>query len=108
MTLVGGHPFLTRLALHQVTVGRMDVNTLFTEVAEESGPFGDHLREQTRRLAEYPELKQALIAIWRRHIYEENNTFYRLKQAGLIKRVGRQVVPHNKLYDRYFARYFNL
>ncbi len=102
MELVGGHPFLTRLALYLVATGKTDPKTLFTQAPEDTGPFGDHLRHYLLRVLQKPELKQALARILRDHAHEENQIFYRLKGSGLIRKAGRQVVLRNRLYTRYF------
>jgi hypothetical protein len=45
--------------------------------------------------------------IAQRQTYEENHIFHRLKEAGLIKKVGRRVVFRNNLYDHYFKERLN-
>lgn len=106
--LLSGHPFLTRLALYLVATGKIDVETLFDRAVEDNGPFGDHLRYYLLHIQERPDLKQALAHICKVHQYEENRTFYRLKGAGLIKKVGHQVVLRNRLYTQYFEERFNV
>jgi hypothetical protein len=101
-SLVDGHPFLTRLALYQLALGKIDMPSLMAGATEDSGPFGDHLRHYLLKIWQKPELKQALTLIFQKHTYPENEIFYRLKEAGLIKKVGQQVVFRNNLYERYF------
>ena len=108
MDLVAGHPFLTRLALYLLATQRIEWETLLAQATRDSGPFGDHLRYYLLRVLQKPELKQALIQICRSHAYEENQIFHRLKGAGLIKKVGRQVVLRNNLYTRYFEERLNV
>jgi hypothetical protein len=107
MDLVNGHPFLTRLALYQVTLGKIDMPTLLAQATEDTGPFGDHLRHYLRRVLRQPELKQALVRICHAHTWEESPVFYRLKEAGLIKKQGERVVLRNNLYGRYFKERLN-
>ncbi len=107
MDLVNGHPFLTRLALYLLVTGKIDLDTLLARATEDTGPFGEHLRYYLRRVLTKPKLKQALTDICRHHTYEENQIFYLLKGAGLIKKVGQQVVLRNKLYARYFEKHLN-
>jgi serine/threonine protein kinase len=107
MDLVNGHPFLTRLALYQLALGKIDMPTLQVQAAEDTGPFGDHLRHYLRRVLQRPELKRALIRIRHDHTWEETPIFYRLKEAGLIKKQGERVVLRNNLYDRYFKERLN-
>lgn len=107
MDLVNGHPFLTRLALYQLTLGKIDLPTLLAQATEDNGPFGEHLRHYLLRVLQMPELKQALTHIVQHQTYEENQIFHRLKAAGLIKKAGKQVVFRNNLYNRYFKERLN-
>ncbi len=107
MYLVNGHPFLTRVALYQLARGEIDMPTLLAQAAEDNGPFRNHLLHYLQRILQQPELKQALIRICQRHTWEEDPAFYRLKEAGLIKKHGKQVTPRNNLYERYFEERLN-
>ncbi len=102
MDLVGGHPFLIRLALYLLAIGKFDLGTLLAQATEDNGPFGDHLRHYHRRTINQPEMRQALTMILHNQTYEENDIFYRLNDAGLIKRVAGKFVFRNKLYTRFF------
>jgi hypothetical protein len=108
MDWVGGHPFLTRLALYQVATGKSDPETLFTRATDDNGPFGDHLRHYLLRVLQKPDLKQALARICREHTHTEDQVFHRLKGAGLVMKVGQQVVLRNRLYTRYFEEHLNV
>ena len=55
------------------------------------------------RVLQKPELKWALAQICREQTFEENQMFYRLKGAGLIKKDGQLIVFRNKLYERYIS-----
>jgi hypothetical protein len=105
--LVGGHPFLTRVALYLLARGKVNLPALLTHATEDNGPFGEHLRHYLRRILRKPELKQALTLIVHQRSLEENDIFHRLREAGLIKRAGPQVVFRNKLYEQYFKERLN-
>jgi hypothetical protein len=107
MYLVNGHPFLTRVALYQLARGEIDMSTLLAQAAEDNGPFRNHLLYYLQRILQQPELKQALIRICQRYTWEEDPAFYRLKEAGLIKKHGKQATPRNNLYERYFKERLN-
>ena len=107
MDLVKGHPFLTRVALYQLALDKIDMATLLSQAIEDNGPFGDHLRHYLRRILQQPELKQALVRICQQHTWEEKPAYNRLKEAGLIRKTGKEVVPRNKLYERYFEERLN-
>jgi hypothetical protein len=105
--LLNGHPFLTRLALYQVALHRIDLRTLLARAAEPGGPFGDHLRHYWRQVEQQPELRQALTQICNTHTHSENPVLHRLVAAGLVTKVGDQVSWRNRLYDRYFKERLN-
>jgi len=107
MDLVNGHPFLTRVALYQLALEKIDMPTLLAQAVEDNGPFGDHLRHYLRRIVQQPELKQALVRICQQNTWEEKPAYIRLKEAGLIQKYGKEVVPRNKLYERYFEERLN-
>lgn len=106
--LVGGHPFLIRLALYQLAEQRVDMETLLAQAAEDNGPFGNHLHLYLLRISETPKLKEALRCIFRDNCYEDDQALDQLEGLGLIKRSGRQVVLRNNLYARYFQDRFNV
>ncbi|NJN96869.1 MAG: phosphotransferase [Anaerolineales bacterium] len=107
MDLVGGHPFLTRLALYLLAIGKVELPALLAHATEDNGPFGEHLRHYLRRVLRKPDLKQALALVVHQRSLEENDVFHRLREAGLIKRLGQQVVFRNNLYERYFKERLN-
>jgi hypothetical protein len=104
---LGGHPFLTRVALYLLASGKVDLAALLTHATEDNGPFSEHMRHYLRRILRKPELKQALTLVVHQRSLEENEVFHRLREAGLIKRQGQQVVFRNKLYERYFKERLN-
>jgi hypothetical protein len=106
--LVGGHPFLIRLALYQLTTRRGDIDALLAQASEDNGPFGHHLRLYLLRISETPPLKEALIRIFREGSYEEDHILYQLEGLGLIKRTGPQVVLRNNLYASYFRDHLHV
>ncbi|MCB0178489.1 MAG: AAA-like domain-containing protein [Anaerolineae bacterium] len=107
MRLINGHPFLIRLALYLISKNTIDFNTLMTQATEDTGPFGNHLRHYLLRVQQKPDLKQALVRICRNEPWAEDQTFYRLEGAGLIKKDGQRIILRNQLYTRYFKEHFN-
>lgn len=103
-----GHPFLTRVALYLLASGKVDLPALLAHATEDNGPFSEHLRHYLRRILRKPELKQALALVVHQRSLEENDVFHRLREAGLIKRRGPQVVFRNKLYEQYFEERLNV
>ena len=107
MSLIDGHPFLTRLALYLVSKNTIDFNTLMAQATEDTGPFGNHLRHYLLRVQQKPELRQALVRICRNEPWAEDQLFFRLEAAGLIKKDGQRIALRNQLYTRYFKEHFD-
>jgi hypothetical protein len=105
--LLGGHPYLTRKAIYLVHSGRFPFNQLMANASEDDGPFGDHLRNHLFRMTDQKDLKDALVSVIRHHRCSDEHAFFRLKGAGLIRRVGIEVLPRNQLYTYYFGKRIN-
>ena len=103
VTLLNGHPYLTRRALYLVADGRMPCTTLFAQAATDDGPFGEHLRRHIQRLHERPELAHVLRQIVRTQRCTDDRAFWRLHGAGLVRRDGEQTLMRCQLYADYFA-----
>jgi hypothetical protein len=80
----------------------MRVEELFTQAAEDRGPFGDHLRHLLFRLGSQPQLKAGLREVLQRGICPNEDVFIRLRSAGLVRQEGAVVLPRCELYRRYF------
>ena len=106
--LLGGHPYLTRLAFYLLQIDTIDFNTLLNQATEDHGPFGDHLSYYYLRLLQKPDLKQVLLDIYHNQTCEKTQPFYQLQEAGLIKQKGQKVVLRNELYHRYFQERLNV
>lgn len=107
MAFLNGHPFLTRLALYFLATKKFDLDTLIAQAAEDTGPFGSHLRS-LRQVVDSPELKETLSEILLNRTHSKDQPFYYLKQTGLIKEDGHRVIIRNSLYHRYFLEHLNL
>lgn len=107
MDLLEGHPFLTRLALYLLVLDKINLSTLLAQATADEGPFGEHLRHYLRRVLRKPELKQALTLVSQNRALAEDEVFHRLREAGLIKKSGQEVIFRNKLYERYFKERLN-
>ncbi|EPX59187.1 hypothetical protein D187_003091 [Cystobacter fuscus DSM 2262] len=100
--LLGGHPYLIRKALYLVASRGLRVEDLFTQAAEDRGPFGDHLRHLLFRLGSQPQLKAGLREVLQRNACPDEGVFIRLRSAGLVKQEAASVLPRCELYRRYF------
>ena len=102
--LVGGHPFLTRKALYMAagSAPTCSAGELFTHARDDSGPFGDHLRDYLLRLQRKQDLIPALRQVVDGRTLNDELAIYRLQALGLVRRDGNKVVPRCGLYGEYF------
>ena len=101
--LVGGHPYLTRLAFYRLRTKQCEsFEHLFEQAADHQGPFGDHLRSMLMLLGEQEGLLDAMKQVITHGSIRNDETYYRLYSAGLARRKGQRIVPTNTLYARFF------
>jgi hypothetical protein len=102
--LVGGHPFLTRKALYMAagSAPTCSAGELFAHAREDTGPFGDHLRDYLLRLQRKQDLIPALRQVVDGRALNDELAIYRLQALGLVRRDGTKVVPRCELYGEYF------
>lgn len=106
MSLLSGHPYLTRVALYEITTENYDLDELVERAVSDSGPFGQHLLDNLLWLHGRPELKQGLREVIGENRCSDGQTAYRLQSAGLVRVEDRRVVrPRCELYSKYFAKY---
>jgi AAA-like domain/NB-ARC domain len=60
MTMFGGHPYLTRVALYALTGNDVSLNQLLQTAPTQSGLFTEHLRRHLNHLRTHPELLAAM------------------------------------------------
>lgn len=104
-TLIGGHPYLIRLALYHVAKGDMSFPQLIETAPTEAGLFRDHLRGHWWNLQQHSQLAQAFIAVVtsEQAIALEPSVLFKLHSLGLIRLVGNGAQPRCDLYRQYFA-----
>lgn len=107
MEFLSGHPYLTRRGLYLVASSRLSAQNLLDQAIEDKGPFGDHLRNHFYRIQGNKGLVDGLKQIIKQGKCDDENIFFRLRGAGLVKREDTMVIPRNKTYAEYFLRYFN-
>jgi hypothetical protein len=108
MALLNGHPYLVRRALYLVADGRMTASDLFAHSTDDRGPFGDHLRYHLFRLNSKEDLIRGLQQVIRNHSCQDEEVFFRLRGAGLVRREGRADLPRCQLYADYFREYLHV
>jgi hypothetical protein len=105
MTLVGGHPYLTRVALYQIARGRMTLEKLQQIAPTEAGPYSDHLRRHLLNLQENAQLLAAFKQVLSVDCPVDVGTAegFKLRSMGLVKFQGNEVMPLCELYCEYFG-----
>jgi AAA-like domain/TIR domain len=101
--LLAGHPFLTRLAFYRLVTGHSaSFGDLDKHAAEPEGPFGDHLRGLMMLLQQQQGLLPAMRQVITEGSVREDDAFYRLHGAGLVRHEEGRVKPATLLYARFF------
>jgi hypothetical protein len=101
--LLSGHPYLTRLAFYKlVSTPDLNFDSLMKEASESDGPFGEHLRSRLFLLQQQRDVLVAMQRVILRTSQLNHDAFYRLHAAGLVQRRGKDFVPANLLYARFF------
>ncbi len=104
MTMVGGHPYLVRLALHEIARGRIDLFDFLEVASTEQGMFSDHLRRHLYNLQEDKKLVSAMkqIITSSNAVRLDTSLAFKLRSMGLVKFHGNYVAPLCNLYRLYF------
>ena len=104
--LLSGHPFLVRKGLHEMAAHGMNLSS-FAKVADrDEGPFGDHLRRFLMLLAQDAAICDMMREILRGNPCPSNESFYRLRSAGLLAGDSVQEArPRSQLYATYLSRH---
>ncbi|MDO8755586.1 MAG: AAA-like domain-containing protein, partial [Anaerolineales bacterium] len=105
--LLGGHPYLTRKALYLTASKRATFDDIVKNACEDDGPFGDHLRNHLFRMSDHQDLRSGLNQVIKHQRCSDEHIFFRLRGAGLVKRVGNNELPRNSLYAEYFGKRLN-
>lgn len=105
MEMVGGHPYLVRVALYQIARGRITLDSLLKVAPTEEGPYYDHLRRHLVNLEKDAELAATIRQVINSEKPVEIHTgeAFKLRSMGLIKFQGNAVMPLCGLYRQYFS-----
>jgi hypothetical protein len=106
MSMVGGHPYLVRLALYEISSGQITLERLLAEAATEAGIYSNHLRRHLEILQKVPELAKAFqqVVTSLEPVELDSMQIYKLHSLGLVQQQNNQVVPRCNLYRAYFRR----
>ncbi len=103
MTLFGGHPYLTQKALYTLVKDKLTWPKLVEISSTDTGPFGDHLRRYLWLLHDQPDLIRAMKEIINHSHCPDEELFYRLLRAGLVKGDSKHCACRCQLYHTYFG-----
>lgn len=105
MSMVGGHPYLLRVALYQIARSRMTLEQLLQTAPTEEGIYGDHLRRHLSNLKDDPNLAEAAYQVVSvdSPMRIETGLAFKLHSMGLVKFQGNDVLPLCNLYRQYLC-----
>ncbi|NJS11389.1 MAG: TIR domain-containing protein [Microcoleus sp. CSU_2_2] len=109
MAIVGGHPYLVRVALYHISRADLTLDELKESAIADAGIYSDHLRRQLWNLEEYPELATGMreIATADNPVQLKAIQAFKLDSLGLVKLQGNECVPRCELYRQYFRSHLS-
>jgi serine/threonine-protein kinase len=104
MTMVGGHPYLVRLALYHIARQEITLAQLLETAPTDAGLYNDHLRRHLWNLSQHPELAAGLYKVVSvdSPVQLEPIQAFKLHSMGLVYLQGNEVTPRCNLYREYF------
>lgn len=104
MAIVGGHPYLIRLALYHLAQNHLTLSDLIQTASTEAGIYGEHLRRHLWNLRQHPDLGTAFSQVVNNSeaIELESILAFKLHSLGLVHLQGNEVTPRFTLYRQYF------
>lgn len=104
MAIVGGHPYLVRLALYHLAQQHLSLAQLLEIAPTEAGIYGDHLRRHLWNLKQHPELANAFSRVVNSPSPVELDSVlaFKLHSLGLVHLQGNEVMARFELYRQYF------
>jgi hypothetical protein len=105
MAMVGGHPYLVRVALYHIARQDITLNLLLQTAPTEAGPYSDHLRRHLWNLEQHPELAAAIkkVVANTSPVRLDSIQCFKLLSMGLLQQQGNDVTPRCNLYRQYFC-----
>ncbi|GJD19253.1 hypothetical protein RIVM261_042090 [Rivularia sp. IAM M-261] len=102
--LVGGHPYLVRLALFHIANGEISFTKFLQTAPTAEGIYSKHLQRQEYILKQQPELWKAMqeIVANGHPVILTTEIRFKLYSLGLVKLRNDEVTPRCELYRLYF------
>ncbi|NEP57946.1 MAG: hypothetical protein F6K31_13140 [Symploca sp. SIO2G7] len=106
MTMVGGHPYLIRLALYHIAAQEVTLEQLLQTAPTEAGIYSSHLLRHLGNIQAIPTLVEGLKRVVTSSEPTELDSMqtYKLHSLGLVQRQDNYVIPRCNLYREYFSR----
>jgi hypothetical protein len=104
LAMVGGHPYLVRVALYELARGRLSLAELLRVAPTEEGPYEDHLRRQLTNLRSDDKLVKAVEELLAsdQSVAIGSNEAFQLASMGLVRRQGNAAELLCDVYRQYF------
>ncbi|NEP12976.1 MAG: TIR domain-containing protein [Symploca sp. SIO2C1] len=105
MAMVGGHPYLVRLALYHLARQDIALEELLQTAPTEAGLYSDHLRRHLWNLQQNPELAAGMwqVVSTTEPVRLESEVAFKLHSMGLVHFQGNEVTCRCDLYQQYFC-----
>jgi hypothetical protein len=104
--LVGGHPYLVRRGLHEMTTRKLSFDSFEDQAARDEFFYGDHLRRMLVLLARDAELGQVMRGVLDGQPCPTPESFERLRSAGFVSgHFPQEARPRCRLYTMYLRRH---
>jgi hypothetical protein len=106
MQMIGGHPYLVRLAMYEVSSKKITLEQLLQSAPTEAGIYSAQLRRHLEILQQCPSLLQSFqqVVTNSNPIALDPMQIYKLHGMGLVTRRNNDVMPRCNLYRKYFRR----
>ncbi len=104
MEMLGGHPYLVRLALYEIASEKITLERLLELAPTDERPYYNHLHRHLLNLQKDENLQTAITKVVNTETPVEVGTIegFKLRSMGLVKFRGNAVVPLCGLYREYF------
>ncbi|MDY7007046.1 MAG: AAA-like domain-containing protein [Cyanobacteriota bacterium] len=104
MEMLGGHPYLVRLALYEIARGKITLARLLEQAPTDEGLYYNHLHRNLLNLQKDETLQTAITIVVNAENPVEIGTIeaFKLRSMGLVKFRGNTVIPLCGLYREYF------
>ena len=106
MVLLGGHPYLIRLALYHLAKGTVNWDQMLATAATDEGIFSDHLHRHLWNLQRYRDLGTAFQKVLDQGGLASLNQMqgFKLASMGVVTLQKNQVRVSCDLYQQYFSK----